>query len=284
MSSTEQQLQQIRQRIDSIDQKIQELINQRAACAKEVADAKRNSKQAVYFRPEREAQILRRVIQRNDNGNLPAKDVAQIFRLIMTKCLALQQPVTVAYTGSPKSLAHQATIKFFGPIIKPQSILNPEKLLQTVVNKKVNCGVLPLENSLDGIIHSTLEGLMGSSVKICGEIKLVSKTKQGKNNFTRFVIVGTESAAPSGVDKTSFLISVANKPGALAKILQPFANNQVNITFFESIPSSDTAWNYSFFVEIDGHQQEPNVQQALHQLTEQTLIFTILGSYPKAVL
>lgn len=284
MSNTEHQLQQIRHRIDAIDQKIQDLINQRAACIKEVASIKRNSKQkAVYFRPEREAQILRHVIQRN-GGNLPAKDMAQIFRLIMTKCLTLQHPVSVAYAGKPKSLAHEAAMKFFGRLIKPKSIIDTSELLQAVLSKKTNCGVLPLETTLDGIINSTLIGLAETPVKICGEIKLASTIKQGKNNFTRFIIVGSESPAPSGKDKTSLLISVANKPGSLAKILHPFAKNKVNITFFESIPSLEIAWNYSFFVEIDGHQQDTNVQQALKVLTEQTLIFNILGSYPKAVL
>lgn len=274
-----EQLKKIREKIDVIDQHLQQLINQRAQCALEVAKIKQRSKSApIYYRPEREAQILRQLNSRHQ-GPLTTKDVAEIFLLIMAKCRALQNPIKIAAFGTKKSSANKAAIKHFGPAIIVKSFDSIPKIFHQVEINKTNYGVVPVENSVDGSINSTLDQLTEFSGKICGEIEL--ETPNGKNNITRFLIIGNSLPAPSGNDKTSLLISIANKPGTLAKIFQPFANHEVNVIAIEPRAYRNNVWNYVFFVDIEGHQEDEIVQKALNELSKQPLVFKILGSYPK---
>lgn len=277
------EIREIRQRIDNIDAQIQDLINQRAQCNLEMAKAKQQTqKNPVYYRPEREAQILRTIMKRA-KGPIPAQDIAEIFLLILAKCRALQEPLKIAYNGAQKSFAHQATLKHFGNAVITKSCSSMQRVFKKVVQKEVNYGIVPVENSLEGVISETLDALAEFTLQICGEIQLIS-TKKIPNNITRFLLIGRDKAAPSGNDKTSLYILTANKPGALTKIFQPFTDNGINITFIEPHPYRKQLWNYMFFLDIEGHQQDQAVQQALTQLSQQPLSYTILGSYPKAVL
>lgn len=272
----------IRKQIDAIDQQLQDLINQRAQCALEVAKIKQQDKKnPVYYRPEREAQIIRKIMQRNP-GPLSEKDISEIFLFILAKCRALQQPLKIAIVGARKNIDHQAAGKHFGAAIQETSAKSIADIFYQVIEHRVNYGVVPIENSKEGVVNATLDALIKFSTQICGEIQMPI-SKKDSTDTTRFLIIGNDAVAPSGIDKTSLLISITNRPGSLAKIFQPFANHQVNITFFESRPYRDKMWNYVFFVDIDGHQQDQNVQQALAELSTQPLTYTILGSYPKAV-
>ena len=93
---------------------------------------------------------------------------------------------------------------------------------------------------------------MEFSGKICGEIELITGTGKKNNNSNRFLILGNSLPTPSGNDKTSLLISIANKPGSLAKIFLPFADNNVNIIAIEPRAYHNNVWNYVFFVDIEG--------------------------------
>lgn len=265
----------IRTKIDTIDQQIQELINQRAQCNLAVAKIKQQtSKDPHYYRPEREAQILRNVIARN-KGPLPNKAMAEIFLEILARCRALQKPITLAIFGAQRNFTHQAALKHFGTAIKTKFIKSVSKLFHEVAEKKAQYGIVPIEDYNKSTFLETLNALTDFSLQICGEIEFKA---------IRYLIVGTEHTAPSSYDKTSLAIFIANQPGALVKILQPFEKNHLNVTFMEYFPYHGNLRNFVFFIDIQGHQQDAKVQQALQELSQQPLSYITLGSYPRAVL
>ena len=172
--TTEQkQLETLRDRIDAIDSDIGRLISERARCAQEVAEVKKtNSDEAViYYRPEREAQVLRKAMDRNE-GPLGDEEMARLFREIMSSCLALEQPVRVAYLGPEGTFTEQAAMKHFGhaAVTVPMSAI--DEVFREVEAGAVNYGVVPVENSTEGVVNHTLDNFMDSSAKICGEVEL----------------------------------------------------------------------------------------------------------------
>jgi len=132
----------------------------------------------------------------------------------------------------------------------------------------------------------------GSAAAICGiqaveifGLKVCSKNIEDlANNTTRFMVIGEIEVAPSGMDKTSILLSAHNHPGALLDLLQPLAEHGISMNKIESRPSPDRLWEYVFFIDIDGHQQDQKVAPALQQLQDKAALFKILGSYPKVEL
>jgi chorismate mutase/prephenate dehydratase len=104
------------------------------------------------------------------------------------------------------------------------------------------------------------------------------------NNTTRFIIIGQQTSASTGNDKTSLVVSTGNQPGALHKILEPFARFGIGMMHIESRPSRQGLWDYVFFIDIEGHCEDEDVAQALELLKGNAHMLNILGSYPKAVL
>lgn len=355
----QQKLQQLRQEVNEIDQQIQNLINQRAQCALQIGEMKRQTeKNPVYYRPEREAQVLQ-VIKDRNKGPMPAQDVAFIFRTIMAAGLALQQPTRIAFLGPQGTFTEAATIKQFGYAANRISEQSIERVFQAVVAERAHFGVVPIENSTEGIINLTLDCFLQSPLKICGEltlpihhhllcqeanpneitqiyghaqalaqcrqwlqthypdVKLIALASNGeaanrvvseKNsaaiagdlaaeyyhlhkiaahiedysyNTTRFWVIGPRDVDPSGCDKTSLLFASPNKPGALLQLLQPFNQHHIELTSIESRPSRNGLWEYYFFIDVLGHQQDQNLQQALTELASQALFLKVLGSYPR---
>jgi chorismate mutase/prephenate dehydratase len=176
-----QDLDTLRQQIDEIDTQIHQLINRRAECAEQVAETKlaqyaQENDQAdlskvKFYRPEREAQVLRKVIERN-TGPLDGKVVAHIFREIMSACLALEKPTEVAYLGPEGTFTQAATIKHFGQSVMsiPQDSI--DKVFSQVESGHCNYGVVPVENSTEGMVSHTLDNFLDSPLKICGELEL----------------------------------------------------------------------------------------------------------------
>lgn len=361
--SEAEELGQLRQEIDSLDQQIQKLINQRAECAQQVAVVKHKYAQegepVVFYRPEREAQVLRRVMERN-TGPLPAKGMAKIFREIMSQCLALEEPMQIAYLGPEGTFTQQAAIKHFGQgaIVNSQATI--EDVFRLVERGDAHYGVVPVENSSEGLIAHTHESFMDYNVKICGEVTLrihhnllvkndapikriyshaqslgqcrrwleqhypnaeqvaVNSNAEAArrvsleegsaaiaselaadiyglsilnahiedrtDNSTRFLIIGTVDTEPSGNDKTSVLIAGRHESGALYQLLQPFYQANISLTRIETRPSRNGAWNYVFFVDFEGHIQEPHIKTAMERLGRVATDFKWLGSYPKGVL
>jgi chorismate mutase/prephenate dehydratase len=371
--SEDKDLDQVRVEIDSIDQQIQELISQRARCAQDVADIKTAEAQAakargeveqeaVFYRPEREAQVLNRIKDRNE-GPLAGENVALIFREIMSACLALERPMQVAYLGPEGTFTQAATIKHFGHAVLsvPQGTI--DSVFNQVEAEDCNYGVVPVENSTEGMVSHTLDNFMDSTMKICGEVemqihhhllvneqtnsdniqricahqqalaqcrgwldqywpdvervavssngeaarmaaaedgiaaiagdmaadqykleKLFEKIEDSAHNTTRFLIIGREEVPPSGNDKTSIIVSSRNRPGALFDLLEPFRKAGVSLTRIDTRPSRTEKWAYVFFIEFEGHVQDPAIAEIVAELEEQSILLKPLGSYPKAVL
>jgi len=366
-------LDQVRTDIDAIDQQIQELISQRAECAQRVADIKladmlaarergEEAPEVVYYRPEREAQVLKRIIDRN-RGPLDGGSVAHVFREIMSACLALEKPLSVAYLGPEGTFTQAAAIKHFGhaAVCVPQSSI--DSVFSQVEGGECNYGVVPVENSTEGMVSHTLDSFIDSPLKISGEVempivhhllvspktpedgitkicahqqalaqcrnwldthypkvereavssngeaarlasenpgiaavagdmaaemydleKLSEHIEDYADNTTRFLIVGREEVPPSGTDKTSIIVSSRNKPGALFALLEPFRAAGVSLTRIDTRPSRTEKWAYVFFIEFEGHVQDPQIAAILRELEEQSILLKPLGSYPRAVM
>jgi chorismate mutase / prephenate dehydratase len=162
----------VRVEIDGIDRQIQELIVQRAHWAHQVGKAKGKLAAAVdYYRPEREAQVLRRVVDRND-GPLNDEVLVRLFREIMSACLAQQEPLKIGFLGPEGTHSQQAVYKHFGHSIHGLPLSSIEEVFQEVEAGHADFGVVPVENSTQGTIQSTLDMFLTSQLRICGEVEL----------------------------------------------------------------------------------------------------------------
>ena len=355
-------LQALRTRIDALDEKIQSLLSERAKCAQEVAEVKRiGGEQNECYRAEREAEVLRKVLERNQ-GPLSDEDVTRLFREVMSVCRALEQPLTIACLGPQGTYSEAAALKHFGHAVTLLPLADIDAIFHDVESASANYGVVPVENSTEGSVSRTLDMLMVSPLRICGEIELrvnhhllakadtlaeirrvyahqqalaqcrgwlanhlprvelqpVSSNAEGarraaqesdaaaiasdhaasiyqlrslaasiedvSSNATRFLVLGRQDTSPSGSDKTSLLISTRNKSGALHHLLASLANHKISMTRIESRPSRQAAWEYVFFIDIEGHAQDPAVALALQEIQSEATLLKVLGSYPKAVL
>jgi len=162
----------LRERIDGIDLHIQQLIGERAQFANQVGKAKGKLAAAVdYYRPEREAQVLRRVVDRND-GPLHDEVLVRLFREIMSACLAQQEPLKIGFLGPEGTHSQQAVFKHFGHSIHGLPLASIEEVFQEVEAGNADFGVVPVENSTQGTIQSTLDMFLTSKLKISGEVEL----------------------------------------------------------------------------------------------------------------
>lgn len=170
-------LQELREKIDSLDKQVHGLLNERASVAQTVAEVKLaeldidSSADVNFYRPEREAQVLRSVKARNE-GPLPDDTVAHLFREIMSACLALEKPLSVAFLGPEGTFTHEATIKHFGQAVKARSVNSIGQVFADVESGEALYGVVPVENSTEGMVNHTLDNFIQSAVKICGEVEL----------------------------------------------------------------------------------------------------------------
>lgn len=170
--SDQEHLAEVRQQIDDLDHKIQELINARAAAAQEVAHIKlARNPDTVFYRPEREAQVLREVKQRNQ-GPLGAEAMARLFREIMSECLALELPLNVAFLGPEGTFTQSAALKHFGHAVSTVPMAAISDVFQEVESGICHYGVVPVENSSEGVVSHTLDMFLNSPLKICGEVTL----------------------------------------------------------------------------------------------------------------
>lgn len=355
----------LRDQIDSIDKQIQVLINERAACAQRVAEVKQaaaNGQSVQYYRPEREAQVLRKVMERNE-GPMPDEEVAKLFREIMSCCLALEKPMKVAFLGPEGTYTHAAALKHFGHFVHAQPMNAIDEVFREVESGQANYGVVPIENSTEGVVNHTLDSFISSSLHIAGEVKirihhhllsmkeidtrdikrvyshqqslaqcrkwldanlpqvervavnsnaeaarlalkedgavaiagdmaaetykmlkLVENIEDQPDNTTRFLIIGSEVVPESGEDKTSILVSVKNKPGALYHVLEPFHSNSISLTRLETRPSSSGTWGHVFFIDFEGHVDDSRVQDVINKISHDAVEIKHLGSYPVGVL
>ncbi|HET8704795.1 MAG TPA: prephenate dehydratase [Pseudomonadales bacterium] len=166
-------LEELRVQIDGLDQQIQTLISQRAVCAQKVAEVKKEQEgeNVVYYRPEREAQVLKRVMERN-TGPIDGETMARLFREIMSACLALEQRMRIAFFGPEGSFTHAAAQKHFGHAVELVPLATIDEVFREVESGAAHYGVVPVENSTEGVVNHTLDTFMDSSLKINGEVEL----------------------------------------------------------------------------------------------------------------
>ncbi|MBI2311223.1 MAG: prephenate dehydratase [Betaproteobacteria bacterium] len=349
------ELKKLRDRIDRLDDEILKLVSQRAAVAKEIGHVKNG----LAYRPEREAQVLARIRAANP-GPLSKEGVTQLFVELMSVCRALEQPLSVGYLGPRGTFSEEAAVRRFGSGAQAVPCGSIDEVFRKVEAGQVSYGVVPVENSTEGAIGRTLDLLLGTPLKICGEIvlpvhhclmsrtgaarsvkkiyshaqslaqchewlsqnfpqaarvpvvsnseaarlasgekgtaaiaakpaaalyalKLVAENIEDEpDNTTRFLVLGRQDVAPSGKDKTSMVMSAKNRPGAVHALLTPLAENGVSMTKLESRPSRTGMWEYVFFLDIEGHQEDVGVARALAELREKAAFLKILGSYPAA--
>jgi len=165
-------LQSLRERIDTLDQQIQDLLNERARCAQHVAQAKiEQGELGDFYRPEREAEVLRQVRERNQ-GPLGDAEITRLFREIMSACLALEKPLLIGYLGPEGTFTQAAVLKHFGHSVQTQAQPAIDVVFREVEAGDCNYGVVPIENSTEGVVNHTLDMFLRSPLRICGEVSL----------------------------------------------------------------------------------------------------------------
>jgi chorismate mutase/prephenate dehydratase len=354
----EKKLQELRQQIDALDDQILDMINRRAEVVVAVGKAKRESR-GEYYVPSREKAIYERLIAKNP-GPFPDEGVKRVFREIISASLSLEQPLKVAFLGPQATYTHVAAMQQFGLSAQLVPLKNISSIFEEVSRGRASYGVVPVENSNEGVVSHTLDMFMSSDLKIIAEIllpvshdllnlsgqtddirRVVShpqalgqcrswleenladiplveaastataaqqaaedasvaaiaseaaaslyglrvvkhKIEDNPNNFTRFLIIGKEMQGPSGNDKTSIMFSVKDQAGVLYHMLEPFSKRDINLAKIESRPTKGKAWEYIFFLDMEGHVQEEKIAAALEELQTHCQFLKVLGAYPKA--
>src|SRR5476649_1091411 len=178
----------IRDSIDAIDARIHALLNERARFAQLVGISKTASGKAVdFYRPEREADVLRKALKRN-KGPLRDEEIARLFREIMSACLAQQEPLKVAFLGPEGTFTQAAVLKHFGSSVRALPMAAIDEVFHEVEGGIADFGVVPIENYSEGTVNHTLDMFLTSGLKICGEVEL--RVSHDPVISTRFLVVG----------------------------------------------------------------------------------------------
>ena len=163
----------IREQIDAVDARLHALINARAQLAQQVGVSKHKDGHKVdFYRPEREAQVLRKALDRNQGGPLRDEEVLRLFREIMSACLAQEKPLKVAFLGPEGTFTQAAVLKHFGHSVRALSLASIDEVFQEVQAGSADFGVVPVENSTEGTVNNTLDRFLNTSLHICGEVEL----------------------------------------------------------------------------------------------------------------
>lgn len=355
--STPRPLDEIRKDIDALDHDLVRLLSRRIELTQEVGLVKGRDGRP-YFTPERERAIYERLAEINP-GPLPTRHLLSIFREIISAGRAAEKPLVCAYWGPPGTYTHQAAIQTFGGSSSFAAQESIHDVFQAIEQSRADYGVVPIENSVAGIVPETLDMFPQTNVKICAEVYipirhhllsiapsldqvervyafgqpkqqcqrwlranlpkvqildvaptakaaeralsdpngaaianslaaeligipiLVEHIGDNPSNRTRFFVLGYNEPAKTGRDKTSVMFNVRNRPGELVKALGAFENHGVNLTMIESRPAQRATFEYLFYVDCDGHRQDPALQAALEELRTFALETTVLGSYPR---
>lgn len=350
----------LREQIDVVDRDLLALLNRRATLASAVGELKR-AEGSVAFRPEREAQVIEGIKTAN-SGPLKLDSVAPIWREIMSACRALETPTRVAFLGPAGTFSEQAALGFFGSSIVRVDCPSIDEVFRTTTAGAADFGVVPVENSTEGVVARSLDLFLSTPLSIIGETSLfvqhnllrktdsqdhlqavcahpqalaqchgwlnshlpnverrpVASNAEGArlagqdptlaaiastraaseyglhvvspgiqddpHNRTRFAIVAHPERQPqpqaSGHDCTSLVVSVVNRPGAVHDMLVPLKNHGVSMSRFESRPARSGQWEYYFYIDLQGHPDQPTVSSALRELRTVCAFFKLLGTYP----
>lgn len=174
MSADDDALKPLRERIDEVDRQLLVLFNERAQAAIDVGVVKQGhptDEEPVYYRPERVAQILNNLREHN-TGPLSDADVSGLFREILSCCLNLEQSLTVAYFGPEGTYAEAATVKQFGRFAAIKPMASIDEVFREVESQSAHYGVVPVENSTEGMVNHTLDCFLTTNLRICAEVEL----------------------------------------------------------------------------------------------------------------
>lgn len=347
-----------RKEIDRIDDEILRLLNIRSKSVIEIGRLKKQQDaDANLHTPAREAAIIERLVAQN-TGPFPSEGIRPVYREIMSASLSLEGPQKVAYLGPRATFTHMACMQKFGSSAQYIPVHSIKEVFSEVERGRANFGVVPIENTTEGVVNHTLDMFIDSNLLIYGEVlqevshHLLSKSgvpeeikkisshphaiaqcrnwlethmphvpvsevastaraaelcledtsiaaiasqlaadlyglkviksriEDNLNNFTRFLVLSQKAPERTGKDKTSLMLSIKDKVGALYDLLRPFASHGISMTKIESRPSRRKAWEYIFFVDIEGHIEEDRVKKAVEDITGRCLFMKVLGSYP----
>jgi chorismate mutase / prephenate dehydratase len=351
-------LSEYRNEIDRIDDEILRLLNERSKSVVEIGKLKKEKDAGANLHtPGREAAIIERLTKQN-TGPFPIEAIRPVYREIMSASLSLEGPQKVAYLGPRATFTHMACMQKFGASAHYVSVHSIKEVFSEVERSRANFGVVPIENTTEGVVNHTLDMFIDSNLLIYGEVlqevshHLLSKSglmdevkkiyshphaiaqcrnwletnlphvpvaevastaraaelcidelsaaaiaselagqlyglkvikariEDNLNNFTRFLVLSQKPPERTGKDKTSLMLSVKDKVGALYDLLRPFASHGLSMTKIESRPSRRKAWEYIFFVDVEGHIEEERVSKAVEEIKGRCLFLKILGSYP----
>lgn len=357
MAKKEATLPEIRKKIDAIDDKFIALLRQRLGYAKAIGRIKSLENKAKWD-PLRERQILERLLAQNA-GVFPEQSLLSIMHEIITTCRLSQKRVEVAYLGPEATFSHLAGVKYFGHSATFRPMETIEDAFIEVERGRTQYAIVPVENSIEGAVTSTLDSFIKYDVTICGElnlpithnlvnqsgaikdIKLVVSHSQPlaqcrqwlkknlpdvpcqsvistgiaakmatedptvaaiasalaiktyqlqivvkgiedyRGNTTRFLLIGKEAPGRSGKDKTSLLVGLLDRPGALNHALAILAKRSINLTRIESRPVKDEPGRYLFFIDLLGHIEDETIAEGCEKLRKICSYYEWLGSYPR---
>jgi chorismate mutase/prephenate dehydratase len=345
----------IDRKIEQLDEKLIALLNRRGRLARQAGHASSGVPPAGYD-PVGEEKILRKISRLND-GPLPDPSIRAVYREILSGCRGLSRRIRVAYLGPEATFTHAAARKKFGASAEFVPAESISGVFREVENNGADCGVVPIENSLEGAVTYTLDMFMDSPLQICAEVflrvshcllsdsrlarietvyshpnvfgqcrrflqkylpqaalrevastaraaELAAREKQSAalagslaasiyglkivrrnvedstGNITRFLVIGKILPPFSGRDRTSILFSLPHRAGSLHDALNAFRVRGINLTKIESRPSRKKAWEYYFFVDLEGHCRSKKVKSALEELEINSKFLKLLGAYP----
>jgi chorismate mutase/prephenate dehydratase len=354
-----------RKAIDRLDERLVRLLNERTRHVLAIGDIKLQAGEEIYA-PHRERAVLERICKLN-RGPMTADQLRAIYREIMSSALALEKTMTVAYLGPEATFTHQAAIRRFGSSLRYASQKTIADVFAEVSRNRADYGVVPVENTTEGVVTHTLDMFVDSDLKIVSQIVLpiqyclaancrlegirrlyahpqalgqcrswvqknlpqaeifetssnarsaelvahppartarphrnvaaitgmLAAEKYGLRvleqdiqdnaaNATRFLVLGRQCSPPTGDDRTSLLVSITDKVGALHGALAAFRRYRINMTKIESRPSKRKAWEYFFFIDLDGHVEDRKVARAIRLFGRHCNFVKVLGSYPNA--
>lgn len=353
----------LRVEIDAVDQQLLDLLNARAELAHAVGEIKQVEGSPVY-RPEREAAVIAN-LQAKNPGPLEARNIAHIWREVMSACRSLEAAQRVAVLGPAGTFTEQAALDFFGSSVELTYCNSFDEVFHATAAGSTQYGVVAVENSTEGPVTRSLDLLLHSPLQIVGEVSLlvrhhalravqglegvevvvahpqalaqcqawlnehlphaerhaVSSNAEGArlaaanpnwlalgseraaasfglhmaahavqdeaHNKTRFVVLclpeTLEAPEPTGHDRTSLIVSVANQPGAMHDLLLPLKKHGVSMTRFESRPAKTGQWEYYFYIDMHGHPDDAPVAAVLAELRQICAFYKLLGAYPASV-
>ena len=346
-----------RKAIDKLDAQLVKLLNERTKHVLAIGEIKLKAGEEIYA-PHRERAVFHRVCKLNA-GPMSNDSLRAIYREIMSCALSLEKSMTIAYLGPEATFTHQAAIQRFGSSLLYSAQKTIADVFAEVSKNRADYGVVPVENSTEGVVTHTLDMFVDSDLKVVAQIvlpvqqcllsnarrseikklfahpqslaqcrgwiqnhlphvEIIETSSNARSaelaakerntaaiagvlaaekyglpvleldiqdnaaNATRFLVLGRQCSPPTGDDRTSLMVSIAHKVGALHHALAAFRRNRINLTKIESRPSKRKAWEYFFFIDCDGHMHDRKVTKAIEQLELECSFVKVLGSYPNS--